>query len=396
MPHPLLKVYWRCNCWFAIHVLYWFVLELPKLQIPSFKNFVHVPGKPDPTSPTTSQATTVPGDDAEAKKMAVEGNNARLAEMEREAYQKRKAPQTPGSDASKTTITMDDCHDKAAEKVEKLRRVGSQEIFQDKQSTSAKTMPTSATAVPTTRPAGKGPRKLKGKGTCAKKGKSKCKKTTTKKKQHAGSKAATLKNPPEKALPPTKAPVGEATLKVKEEPGGKAVATPARSQVAPPVTPVPASQTLPRSDTGDLVRDMLNRAATQEQMTPTSSQLPDKPAQTEQTRQNQPATPSEETKPARKPRDPALHRRKMKFYRSLESQGLVSTRRDFIWVVDQCATILRTRAGSHQRHSLDNGFTTIHMSLTMFYYSSMPRSELSRRSESFSGESPIRPIRGVM
>ena len=85
--------------------------------------------------------------------------------------------------------------DKAAEKVEKLRQVGSQEIFQGQPArTSAKTMPTSAT----TKPAGKGPRKLKGKGTCAKKGKSKCKKATAKKKQHAGSKAASLKNPPKK------------------------------------------------------------------------------------------------------------------------------------------------------------------------------------------------------
>ena len=352
-------------------MLYWFdVLELPKLQLPSLKISVHVPGKPDPTSPTTSQASRVPGDDAEAKRLAIEGNKARLAEMEREAYQKRKALQNT---CSKST-------DKAAEKVEKLRQVGSQEIFQDQPArTSAKTMPTSAT----TKPAGKGPRKLKGKGTCAKKGKSKCKKATAKKKQHAGSKAASLKNPPKKALPPRQvpvvplseapvvptlgAPVGGATSKVKEESTGKAVATPARSQVAPPVTPLPAGQALPRSDTGELVRDMLNRAPTQEQISPTSTQLPDTPQQTEQTRQNQPATPSE-TKPARKPRDPELHRRKMKMYRSLEIQGLVSTHRDFmcVRVVDQCPTVLRTRAGSHQHHSLDNGFTNIHMSIWIF------------------------------
>lgn len=295
-------------------------------------------GKRDPTSPTTSQASTVPGDDAEAKRLAAEGNKARLAEMEREAYQKRKALQNPGAGAS--------THDKAAEKVEKLRRVGSQEILQGQQPTSVNTTtmptsattatkPTSATTKPTTGPARKGPKKLKGKGACAKKGKGKCKKTKTKKKQHAGSKAATLTNPPEKVLP-TEAPVREATPKVKEEPStGKAVPTPARSQVAPPVTPVPAKN-LDRSNTGDLVRDMLNRAGTQEQMTPTSTKLPDKPKETDQqTSQNQlatPATPSVQTKPARKARDPAVHRRKMKFFRSLESQGLVSTHRDFICV----------------------------------------------------------------
>ena len=227
-------------------------------------------------------------DDAEAKRLAIEGNKARLAEMEREAYQKRKALQNT---CSKST-------DKAAEKVEKLRQVGSQEIFQDQPArTSAKTMPTSAT----TKPAGKGPRKLKGKGTCAKKGgKSKCKKATAKKKQHAGSKTASLKNPPKKALPPRQvpvvplseapvvptlgAPVGGATSKVKEESTGKAAATPARSQVAPPVTPLPAGQALPRSDTGELVRDMLNRAPTQEQI----SQLQPS-SRTHRSRQNRPA-----------------------------------------------------------------------------------------------------------
>ena len=283
-------------------------------------------------SPASSTATTIPGSDGEAKRMAAENNAIRLAEIQQYQQSKNKPPL--GSQSSELSGSPPD-------HPSKLRRVGSSPIFPSNSDASSKGKPvvdqkkkkmTSKTC------------KQQKKGRVKKANKKKGKKGSKNKmqvKQAQVSNTATEKQGEDKKQkqqqeqqpqvtqpqaapkqlqqqvaqqqhPPVQQPKAP---EVKQEPheatGSKEpnvpVATPARSNLPPP--PVASK----------LVKDMLNRTTTQEQL----HQAPQTPGKSDPAHPPQSKPPVEaEPGKAKKGRDPVRHARKQKFYRSLESRTL--------------------------------------------------------------------------
>ena len=272
-----------------------------------------------PDSTPTSQATTVPGDDALALKMARDNNAQRLAELAKSAEQ---PPTTPQHAVRK--FNSDDQLG--------LRRVGSNPILDPDRSNGTKPDSSHALAVvPAKQTAPKAIAKKKALSNKKTPKKSLSKKKTlktTKQRKKPGKKGKKVKKTglkpkstqmsqappaPSASQPPTKV---ESAAKLEQ----------ASQKLEPPVTPAtvkyppqhipvatPVRTAGPEPTTEASPADMyflLNRASTQEQLTLPAPGLSSDPLESETS-----------GKPLKK-RDPVLHARKMKFFRSLESRSL--------------------------------------------------------------------------
>ena len=300
--------------------------------------------KNENTTPKRSESTasTVPGDDAKAQQMAVENNAQRLKEIRQYQDQRRHGKARPPQDSQDTLILGGS----ETENLRKLRRVGSSPILQPKPDVSKtlKPAPTETTKTKATKPTAskkgkKEPRKKVIKNTKKRSAAKKAKRAQLKKKHASKSNESAAKPTPpvapasgaeqqvpvskeaEKTLPaaqpqtakPSQVPV-PAPVAVKIEPGPHTTHPSGQSQVAPVATPARAPGQPPM---GDAVRDLLNRATTQEQLQQT-------PPGTTALASSVPGTnqpPASEGKNQRKPRDKARHARKQKFYRSLDSHS---------------------------------------------------------------------------
>ena len=302
-----------------------------------------------PLERSTSTASTVPGDDTKAQQMAAENNAQRLKEIKQYQDQRRHGRAMPAPQGSTDTLILGGSE---AENSRKLRRVGSSPLLQPKPAASktVKPAPTETTKTKATKPT-KPTASQKGKKMSHKKVTKKTKKTAAaakkakraqiKKKQAAKSNGIAGKPTPpaappgaeqqvhaskevEKTLPAaqpsSQGPVPQVpapppvAVKIEPPPIPAPPAHPAgQSQAAPVATPARAPGQPPM---GDAVRDLLNRAATQEQL--------QTPPGTPALASGIPGTtqpPESEPKKQRKPRDKARHARKQKFYRSLDSRS---------------------------------------------------------------------------
>ena len=277
-------------------------------------------------STPTSQATTVPGDDALALKMARDNNTQRLAEL---AQSIQKPPATPQHAVRK--FHSDDQLG--------LRRVGSEPILGLDPNSGAKPDSSHAlAAAPAKQTAPKAIAKKKEMSNkkTPKKALSNKKALKTKKqgkkagkKGHAGKKGKKVKKTglKRKSKQVSQAPPAPMASQPppKVEPAAKAKVEPTKHKEEPPVTPATLQYPLQNVPVATPVRAtgqetataspanmqlLLNRSGTQEQL-----RLP----------APEPSSHSPDIETSGKPkkgRDPVLHARKMKFFRSLDSRGL--------------------------------------------------------------------------
>ena len=287
-----------------------------------------------------STASTVPGDNAKAQQMAAENNAQRLKEIRQYQDQRRHGKPLPTPQDSKDTLILGGSE---TENLRKLRRVGSSPILHPKPDASKTVKPAPAETTKTTANK-KGKKKLRKRGkkvikNTKKRSAAKIAKRSQLKKDHASKSNGIARKPTppaapasaaeqkaqvseeaEKALPaaqpqtskPSQVLVVAPPVAVKFEPAPHTPDPEEEWQVAPVATPARAPGAPP---TGDAVRDLLNRATTQEQLQHT-------PPGTLAVTSGVPGTsqpPESEEKHTRKPRDKARHARRQKFYRSLDS-----------------------------------------------------------------------------
>lgn len=289
-------------------------------------------------SRSTSTATTVPGDDEEAKRMAAENNAIRLAEIQQEQT-KRKASAAP-PDKPET------------QPANKLPRANSTPIFESKPASTEKEL---HKAAPSSSKANskkgkkqqKAHRKRGNHGKNASKSRKKAKKANLKKKKCATE--AIPKTSHEPPAPITHVPVvepqnqNEAQQKaqqiaaeqkaqqhmvpVKAEVGQAAPVPATPQQVAAMATPAKAAdkpvteQDAKAAEASRYIQAMLNRSQTSDLHSPSAGPDSTTPSPNEpETDTSQPST-TNGKKPA-KPRDLERHARKNRFYRSLDSHSL--------------------------------------------------------------------------
>ena len=350
-----------------------------------------------------STATTIPGDDGEAKRMAIENNKARLDEIERAKFQKRQQPD------SQVTLNLNDCSHPtlSAEQAALLRKNGEIELlkadvagtreYMDKHKPT-KTSASNKTAKARKAQTGKKTKQMKKPCNKAKKHNKKVKKHNKKVKKH--NKAVNLKTsktktgskvqtgpakPSAKPTAPPQTTMVEPTKPARPQPPQQVavkteqpkvvpvqpVATPARSDQPVPsqvglngtAQPLPAeTPQKPQTDglgasapTPDTVKQLLNRATTQDQLTPNQVMVtaaePDKPHQTTPGSNISSTTPdSGAGKKEKKGRDKQLHARKMRFYRSLESHSLNHINSSKIKVINYSDNFTYTVGQTDQNH----------------------------------------------
>lgn len=256
-----------------------------------------------------SDASTVPGDDDVAKEMARQNNALRLAELEQ-------TPKTPQDRVRKSlsglsvgvsteTLTLD--YMSQHPQRPPLGRSQSVEILKV-------TEPSPSTTTP--------PTSLR-KGSSKRSNKPKLRRTkgpkrTCKKQKHNMMKTAVKSKPRPPASSPPAIPAD-----APQEPAAAAMPAttkPAETPLQPVATPVRSHQPLQPPVTSPDVAQALNRAATHEQLPPTSTEVPTPPDS------KNPDPETEKSRKQRKPkRDLAYHARRMRFYRSLDSHGLKQT-----------------------------------------------------------------------